>query len=338
MLACGLRVNTAKTHMGAVVPAFCLGYGPIPDAKPTAGVILVPDIRAILETLKSNLSTGCLTVNSPWNGIARIYLLLGTVVSVTSVCTARTIALDQVLGWSDATADFDPNARPYEQEMNDPTGGRAALDPLERERRNRRLTTQIEWGLRAFALLALLFLVLPTLGAGLAAWWLWQSSGSDAAATAKYRAAPECGPGSSSQGCYRIQQGQLVSFTRLPGRCGRTDRLGIMLVDGQHETDIRFGCLTPYARYGDAAGQIEVKLFDGRITAVVDSNGQLLETVDSPAAGASLAKGLYIVTLVLLGPLVVLALFILVRHPGAIRDLWMLLVKGRLQDPQSRAA
>lgn len=213
-------------------------------------------------------------------------------------------------------------------------------DNLELERRKRRLLRQAQWVLRSCALLGLLiFVVMPALAVGLAGRWVWQSRAPEAAAAATYKAAPECGLGGPTQGCYRIEQGQLISVLRFPGRCGgQTDRLTILLSDGKHQTDIKFDCLSPYVSYGDAAGRASVKLFGGRITAVVTSDGRMLETDDSPAVGASAAKGLSVVAIALLGPWLLLVLFFLVRHPGAIKDVWKLLRDGRLTDPESEAA
>lgn len=216
----------------------------------------------------------------------------------------------------------------------------APADPLELERRKRRLLQQVQWGVRGFMVLGLLiFVVMPAMAVGLAGWWLWQSRGPEAAAAAKYKAAPECGLGGLTQGCYRIEEGQLVSLLRIPGRCGgRTDRLSILLPDGQRQTDISFDCLSPYVSYGDAAGRVPVKLFGHRITAVGTPDGGMLATVDSPAVGTSLAKGLSVVAIGLLGPWLLLVLFVLVRHPGAIKDVWKLLRDGRLTEPESKAA
>ncbi len=215
-------------------------------------------------------------------------------------------------------------------------GGSPPAGPLALERRKR----QVEWGMRSCALLGLLlFVVMPAMSVGLAGWWLWQSRAPEAAAAAKYKAAPQCSLAGPGEGCYRIEQGELVSVLRIPRRCGaETDRLTILLPDGQHQTDLMFGCLSPYVSYGDAAGRGPVKLFGGRITAVGTSDGLMLETVDSPAKGASAAKGLSVVAIALLGPWLLFLLFVLVRHPGAIKDVWKLLRNGRLTEPESRAA
>ena len=301
----------------------------------------MPDIAATLDTLKRSLSTGCLTVTSPRNGIGRIYLLLGAVVLVTSVDPIGRLALGDVLGWSDATAHFDPNARPPEQETLDMAGGRIAeADPLELARRRRRTYRQARWVLRSCTVVGLLVVVLiPAAAVGLAGGWIWQSRAPEAAAAAVYRAAPPCGFAGPGQGCYRIEQGQLVSISRIPGRCGQeTDRLTILLPEGQRQTDLTFDCLAPYVAYGDVAGRVPVKLFGGWVTAVGTSDGRMLETVNSPAVGASAAKGVSVVIIALLGPWLLFLLFLLVRHPGAIKDIWKLLRKGQLRDPESRAA
>ncbi len=297
------------------------------------------DIAAALETLKSNLSTGCLTVTSPRNGIGRIYLLFGAVVQVTSLNTAGGLTLGEVLGWSDATATFNPNGRPTEPLRDETHGAIASADPVEFERRRRRTYRQARWILRSGTFIGLLlFVLMPATAVGLAGWWLWQSRAPEAAAAATYKAAPPCRFAGPGQGCFRIEQGELVSVLRIPGRCGsETDRLTILLPDGQHKTDVTSDCMAPYVAYGDAAGQVSIKLFGGRITAVGTSDGRMLETVDSPAVGASSAKGVSVVTIALLGPWLLFLLYVLVRHPGAIKDGWKLLRNGQLRDPESKA-
>jgi len=220
------------------------------------------------------------------------------------------------------------------------SGEIAPADPLQSERRKRRLLQQVQWGVRWFMLLGLLiFVVLPATAVGLAGWWIWQSRAPEAAAAAKYKAAPQCSLRGPGQGCYRMEQGELVSVSRIPGRCGsETDRLTILLRDGQHQTDLPFDCMAPYVAYGDAAGRVSVKLFGGRITAVGTSDGRMLETVDSPTVGASAAKGVSVVTIALLGPWILFLLYVLVRHPGAIKGVWKLLRNGQLRDPQFKAA
>jgi hypothetical protein len=194
----------------------------------------------------------------------------------------------------------------------------------------------------AFRLLAvgvIVFLVTPAIAISIAGWWLLHDLSSPARNAAQYRTATECDPGLPLMPCYRLEAGQLLSLSRIPEKCGsRTDRLVIKLESGTYQPDISFDCLAPIVEYADASGLVTAKLYAGRMTAVTALGGRVFETNDSPAVGANLAKGVFLVTAAFCGPWLLLNLIVLVRRPRTLLGLWRMLRQGRLAERPSIAA
>jgi hypothetical protein len=190
---------------------------------------------------------------------------------------------------------------------------------------------------RLLALAIILFLVTPAVAIGLSGWWFLDGLGSSAKAAAEYKAAAQCDPGLPLVPCYLIEKGQLLALTRIPGKCGsRYDRLSVRLESGTYQTDISFDCLASWVDYANAAGQVTVKLFDGRITEVATTDGTMLETTGAPG-GNQPQKGLFIVVLAFCGPWLLFNLFVLLIAPRLMLAIWHLLV-GQSSKPTAMAA
>ena len=187
------------------------------------------------------------------------------------------------------------------------------------------------------ALAIILFLVAPAVVIGLSGWWFLDGHGPAVKAAAEYKASPQCDPGLPLVPCYLIEKGQLLSLTRIPGKCGsHYDRLSVSLDSGIYQTDIHFDCLADWVDYANAAGQVTVKLFDGRITEVATTDGTMLETMDAPGA-ALLAQGVFIVVLAFCGPWLLFNLFVLFVAPRLMLAVWYLLI-GKASKPTAKAA
>jgi len=202
------------------------------------------------------------------------------------------------------------------------------FDPAHRLRVQR----QGIWAIRSCMLaVAIVFVVLPAAGVGLAIWLFWSSIEPEAAAAAAYRSAPTCSS-IVTRSCVVEDDALLLSLEQIPGRYGsHTDRLRLQLWDGVHEAEIAHDVLAPYDPYGTPSGIVHVREYRGLVTTVFTRTGKSYETTDSPAGGASYKKGTAVVLAGFLVPWLLLVAVFILKNLDLLPRMWRLLI-GRPPD------
>jgi hypothetical protein len=167
------------------------------------------DAVGLIEHLKAERRTGCLTLESTAYGTYRLYLLFGRVYHAVGPSAEGSSALDEAMSLRDATPSFDEQARlPERHTMSvGPAGvGDSQLLPLQRSPKWSRWVAR--GAIRSCLVVVVLLVVglplaLVIAGVALAPLGLRTEAG--------YRSAPICSSSPTNTPCYLMQQVSVVS-------------------------------------------------------------------------------------------------------------------------------
>ena len=251
------------------------------------------DAVGLLEHLKAERRTGCLTLQSAADGTYRLYLLFGSVYHAVGPSGEGSSALDEAMSLRDATGSFDEQARLPEKHTISvgPAGlDESAIPPLQRSPKWSRWAARGAIRSCLFVILLLVVglpLALVIAGVALAPLGVRTEVG--------YRSAPICTGGPPNTPCYRIEPVKVDSAKYQWGRWGSwTEHVTV-------DTDSGSRALIIYAAYPlqpnptFPSSTVQVKVYGGRITTLY-TGSQTYETADSPINRSPLGPAVVMLT------------------------------------------
>lgn len=251
------------------------------------------DAVGVLEHLKAERRTGCLTLQSAAAGTYQLYLLFGSVFHAVGPSGEGSSALDEAMYLRDATVSFDEKARLPERHTI--SVGLAGLDgsslrPLHRSPNWSRWAAL--GAIRSCLVVILLFVVglplaLVIAGAALAPLGVKTEVG--------YRSAPICTGSGTKTPCYGIEQVSVESASYQWGRWGSwTEHVTVATASGSRGLIIYAAHpLQPNPTFPSST--VQVKVYAGKITTLY-TGGRTYETVDSPINRSPLGPAVVMLT------------------------------------------
>ena len=278
------------------------------------------DAAGLLEHLKAERRTGCLTLQSTTRGAYRLYLLFGTVYHAVGPSGEGPSALHEAISLRNATLSFDEQIRLPEKRT-------ISAWPVGLDESSQALLQQspkwsrwaARWIVRACLVVIFLFVVglpLAFVIAGVALMPLGLRT------EAGYRSAPMCSGGPISTDCYRIERVKVESASYQWGRWGSwTEQVTVDTAGGSRPLTVHAAYpLQPEPTFPSST--VETKLYRGRITTLYTGR-RTYETVDSPLNRSPLGPAVVMLTCGGLYFLIMVAIR-RKRLPSDARGMWTL--------------
>ena len=247
----------------------------------------------LLEHLKAERRTGCLTLQSATDGTYRLYLLIGSIYYAVGPSGEGSTALDEAMSLRDATVSFDEQAHlPERHTISDGPAGKdgSSLRPLQRSPQWSRWAAR--GAIRSCLVVILLLVVglplaLVVAGVALAPLGVRTEVG--------YRSAPICTGSPTKTPCYWIERVSVESASYQWGRWGSwTEHVTVDTASGSRALIMHAAYpLQPNPTFPSST--VQVKVYEGKVTTLY-TGGRTYETVDSPINRSPLGPAVVMLT------------------------------------------